>query len=304
MKAIAVLNPRAGLAAAEAERAIREHPFWRETEIRRTRGPGDARVLAAEAAAEGAEVVLAVGGDGTANEAAWGLLGTPTALGLMPRGSGNGLARTLGIPLRPALALSALATARPRRMDVGMLNGRPFLNVAGAGFDAQVGAEFHRHGLGGGRRGIWPYVRLSLRRALRYEAGTWRLEAGGERFHGRALVIAFVNGRQYGAGATVVPGALLDDGLLDVVVIEDAPRLEILWNAPRMFLGGIEKFRRYRHLPTSTAVLTGEGPFLHHRDGEPEEPVERLEATVLPRALRILVPRAVLADPTGPFAPE
>ena len=164
MKARAILNPRAGLAAARALHALEGHPGWRGIEIKTTTARGDARVFAAEAAAAGYDAVLSIGGDGTANETAWGLMGSQTALGLVPMGSGNGLARTLGIPLRPERALDVLAGAVRRRMDVGMINGRPFLNVAGAGFDAEIGADFHAHGLRGGRRGIFTYVRLSLLR--------------------------------------------------------------------------------------------------------------------------------------------
>jgi diacylglycerol kinase family enzyme len=159
MKARAILNPRAGLAATRALRALEDHPAWRGIEVKTTGARGEARAFAADAAVAGYEVVLSIGGDGTANEAAWGLLGSSTALGLLPMGSGNGLARTLGIPLDPVRAVATLAHAVRRRMDVGMVNGRPFLNVAGAGFDAQVGADFHEHGLRGGRRGVMTYVR-------------------------------------------------------------------------------------------------------------------------------------------------
>ena len=304
MKARAILNPRAGLAAARALRALEGHPGWPGIEIKTTTARGDARTFAAEAAAAGYDAVLSIGGDGTANEAAWGLMGSQTALGLVPMGSGNGLARTLGIPLRPESALDTLARAVRRRMDVGLINGRPFLNVAGAGFDAEVGADFHAHGLRGGRRGILTYVRLSLLRTWSYRAEQWRLSAGAGGFEGRALVVAFVNGRQYGGGAVVAPGARLDDGLLDVVVIEDAPRFEIAWNATRMFLGGIEQFRRYRHLPAKSAVLEGPAAFAYHRDGEPEEGATRLEVTVDPLALTILVPRETAANAGGPFGPE
>ncbi len=304
MKTRAILNPRAGLAATRALRALESHPAWRGTEVLVTKARGEARDFAADAAAAGYDVVLSIGGDGTANEAAWGLIGSNTALGLVPMGSGNGLARTLGIPLRAERAVEALAHAVRRRMDVGIVNGRPFLNVAGAGFDAQVGADFHAHGLRGGRRGVLTYVRLGLLRTWSYRAEQWRLEAGDGRFEGRALVVAFVNGRQYGGGAVVAPGARLDDGLLDVVVIEDAPRFEMAWNSTRLFLGGIEKFRRYRHFPARTAVLDGTGPFVHHRDGEPEGEAGRLEVSVQPLALSILVPAATAEDPKGPFGPE
>ena len=303
MSAVAILNPRAGLAAQRARAALARSAYWRTAEVLVTTGPGDARRFAAEAAAAGAETVIAIGGDGTANEAASGLLGTGTAFALVPMGSGNGLARTLGIPLDPDGALSVLETAVPREMDVGMINGQLFLNVAGAGFDAQVGLDFHVHGRRGGRRGVFTYVRLGLIRAFRYRAEAWTLEAGGERFEGRAFVIAFVNGRQYGGGAVLAPGSRLDDGLLSIVVIEDAPWFELTWNATRLFTGGIEAYRRYRHIAAPSALLTSAGVAPFHRDGEPEEPTTRMEISLAPRALRILVPRATADDPRGPFSP-
>ena len=304
MKGVAILNPSAGLAAARARAAVERSAHWRGLEMRLTTAPGDARRFASEAAAAGAEIVLAIGGDGTANETAWGLLGTTSALGLVPMGSGNGLARTLGIPLKPDAALAVLVEAVPRGMDVGMVNGRPFLNVAGAGFDAQVGLDFNEHGRRGGRRGVFTYVWLAVLRIMKYRAESWRLEAGGQKFEGRACIVAFVNGRQYGGGAVLVPGARLDDGLLDIVVIEDAPALELAWNAQRLFFGALADYRRYRHIASAQATLTARGTVPYHRDGEPESTPGGLEASILPRALRILVPRATASDPHGPFEPQ
>ena len=191
MKGVAILNPRAGLAAARARAALERSAHWGGMEVRLTTAPGDARHFASEAAAAGAEIVLAIGGDGTANEIAWGLLGTSAALGLVPMGSGNGLARTLGIPLKPDRALAVLADAVPRAMDVGMINERPFLNVAGAGFDAQVGLDFHEHGRRGGRRGVFTYVWLSVLRTMNYRAESFVLDAGAQKFEGRAYIVAF-----------------------------------------------------------------------------------------------------------------
>ena len=188
-----------------------------------------------------------------------------------------------------------------RRMDVGMANGRPFLNVAGAGFDALVGEAFHEWGRSGGRRGLFNYFRLALPRAFTYRAATWTLEAGGEGFKGPALIVAFVNGREYGGAAVIAPGSRLDDGLLEIVVVEDTPALELLVNVPRLYVGGIERFRRYRRMAAPEAVLTGPAPFAHHRDGEPEPAAERLEVRVDPRALAVLVPRGTAEDPAGPF---
>ena len=302
MKVRAILNPRAGLAAGRAREALLAGP-WPDLDLIETRAPGHARELSSEAVAAGCDLVLAAGGDGTANEVAWGLLGSPTVFGLVPLGSGNGLARSLRIPLDARRAVGTLASGVVRTVDVGLANGRPFLNVAGAGLDAIIGADFQAHGNAGGRRGVLTYVRLSLRRALRYQAPHWCLTAGGERFEGRALIVAFVNGRQYGGGAVIAPRARLDDGLLDLVVFENAGAFEILANAPRLFLGTIERFRRYRWLRAAAAVLESSSAFLHHRDGEPEPESARLEVRVEPRALRVLVPKQTAEDPEGPLLP-
>ena len=302
MKVRVVLNPRAGVAARAAIEAMeRTATPWGKLDMTLTGAPGDARRLAREAAEAGFDAVLSVGGDGTANEVAWELMGSPTALGIVPTGSGNGLARALRIPLRPAAALRALQDAVVRRMDLGLANGRPFLNVAGAGFDAHVGEAFHEWGRSGGRRGLWSYFRLALPRALSYRASAWTLEAGAGGFAGTAFLVAFMNGTQYGGAAVIAPGSRLDDGLLEIVVVEDAPALELLVNSARLFVGGIEGFRRYRRIAAPEAVLVGPAPFAHHRDGEPEPAAARLEVKLEPRALAVLVPRRVAEDPRGPF---
>jgi YegS/Rv2252/BmrU family lipid kinase len=303
VKVRAIVNPRAGTRADRALAALETPPAaLRGLELRLSERPGQARELAREAAQAGCDAVLAVGGDGTANEVAWGLLGSPTALGLVPAGSGNGLARTLGIPLVPRRALQALSDAATRRMDVGFVNGRPFLNVAGAGFDAAVGAAFHERALAGARRGVLGYVLAGIGIAFRYRPPSLALEAGSAPPRG-ALLFSFSNGPQYGGGAVIAPGARLDDGLLDVVRIEDAPRLPLLLQAPRLFLGGIERLAAYSRHATASFVLTSSEPFGYHRDGEPEPPVTRLEVRLEPKALRVLVARTVAEDPRGPFLP-
>lgn len=303
MRVQAILNPRAGLAAQRALSALRDaRRSGGPIAVTLTERPGHARELARRAADEAAELVLAVGGDGTMNEVAEGLLGSETALGLVPVGSGNGLARTLRMPLEAARALEALESGVTRRMDVGFVNGRPFLNVAGAGFDAAVGADFHAHGRRGGRRGILPYVGLGLARAFSYRPEAFTLEAGAQGFSGRAFVVAFANGRQYGAGALIAPQARLDDGRLSVVVLEAAPRLELLLAAPRLFTGGVAGSRRYHAFETERATLRADHAFLHHRDGEPEERTRAIEVTLRPAALRVRVPAAVAGDPAGPFS--
>jgi diacylglycerol kinase (ATP) len=290
----AILNPRAGVAASWTREAVeRGRPGWQDYAVSLTHAPGHATELAREAVANGADAVLAVGGDGTVNEVARGLLGTRVSLGIVPVGSGNGLARALGIPLRPALALAALETATRRAIDVGFLNGRPFLNVAGAGFDAAVGHAFHERGKRGGRRGLLGYMHLCIRELRAYRAPRVVLEvAGGPRHELNPFVLTFANGPQYGSGAVVNPGARLDDGVLEIVLFDDGPRLATLAVALRLFLGGVERLARYRRLSATHATLTAEAPLPLHVDGDPAPPAERVEIELQPRALSLLVPHA------------
>jgi diacylglycerol kinase (ATP) len=300
----AIVNLRAGVAAHRALDAFENgRPSWPHIEVRLTEGPGHAIELAQEAVERGVDLVLATGGDGTVNEAARGLLGSSVLLGIVPVGSGNGLARALRIPLRPHEALAALEAGRSRLMDVGYVNGKPFLNVAGVGFDAVVGWAFHLAGRDGGRRGVLSYVRMSFALLGSYKARPLTLETDHERIEARPFVLTCANGPQYGAGAVLNPGARLDDGRFEVIVFEDAPILELIATAPRLFLGGVEKTRRYRRIVTSRAVIGVATPLEHHRDGEPEPEAARLEVTLAPRSLPVLVPRPTADDPTGPFLP-
>jgi diacylglycerol kinase (ATP) len=303
LKVRAIVNLRAGVAAHRALDAFEDgRPSWPHIEVRLTEGPGHAIDLAREAVEKGVDLVLATGGDGTVNEAARGLLVSTVPLGIVPVGSGNGLARALRIPLRPQEALGALEAGEPRLMDVGYVNGKPFLNVAGVGFDAVVGWAFHLAGRDGARRGLLSYVRTSLVLLGTYRARPLVLETDDQRVETRPFVLTCANGPQYGGGAVLNPGARLDDGRFEVVVFEDAPILELLATAPRLFLGGVERARLYRRFVTTKAVIVAAGAAEHYRDGEPEPEAERFEVTLAPRSLSVLVPRATADDEGGPFA--
>jgi YegS/Rv2252/BmrU family lipid kinase len=300
----AIWNPRAGVAARRALDALRsDRSPWKDAVVRETTAPGDAQVFAAEAVAGGAEIVLSMGGDGTANETARGLLGSDVPLGIVPVGSGNGLARALRVPLDPPRALAALAAGTRRRMDVGTVNGKPFLNVAGVGFDAVVGWAFHMSGRDGGRRGILTYVRMSVSLVRTYRPTPLVVQTEKDRFEASPFVLVVANGPQYGAGALINPGARLDDGRLEIAVFDDASLPEIAWNAPRLFLGSLARSRRYRRIEATRAVITPAVAVEHHRDGEPEPEASRLDIALRPLALNVLVPRGAAEDPQGPFGP-
>jgi diacylglycerol kinase (ATP) len=300
----AIMNPRAGVRLPGVREAVeRGRPAWRDYAVFLTREPGHATELAREALAGGADVVIAVGGDGTVNEVARSLLGSHAALGIVPAGSGNGLARALRLPLRPDRALAVLETALSRPIDVGLLDGRLFLNVAGIGFDAAVGHAFHEHGRRGGRRGLLGYLRLSLRELGRYRPQPLTIEAEGhERVESAPFVLTFANGPQYGSGAVINPAAKLDDGRLELVTFEIGPVRELLAAAPRLFTGGLDRSPRYRRRATARAVITAATPFFVHLDGDPVPAANRVTLELRHRALQLLAPATTVADPRGPFA--
>jgi diacylglycerol kinase (ATP) len=301
----AIVNPRAGVAPRAARRAVEEgRPSWKDYAVYSTREPGHATELAREAVEAHADIIIAVGGDGTVNEVARGMMGSKAALGIVPVGSGNGLARALRLPLRPSRALASLEAGTRRAIDVGRLNGGLFVNVAGIGFDAAVGAAFHQAGRDGRRRGFLSYLRLSLAEIRRYRPRPLTLEADGERRGLSPLMVTFANGPQYGSGAVVNPGGRLDDGRLEAVLFDfRGSILDILAAAPRLFLGGLEGTRGYGRIRTSRITVTAESPLPIHRDGDPAEPSGRIEVELVPRALSVIVPSATLDDPAGPFTP-
>ena len=193
--------------------------------MRLTEGPGHALELARAAVAARAALVCAWGGDGTVNEVARALAGSGTALGIVPAGSGNGLARELGIPWDPAAALDVALGRRERVIDVGDIEGRLFVNLAGIGLDAAGRRAVQRPARPAGG-GSGPYVAIGAREILRYRAREYTIRVGAETWQERALVIICANARQYGGGAVVAPTARPDDGQLDVVTVATRPPLD------------------------------------------------------------------------------
>jgi diacylglycerol kinase (ATP) len=253
-----------------------------------TERQGHARELAAAALARGVNRVIAWGGDGTVNEVASALVRRDAVLGVIPSGSGNGLARELRLPLDPTRAFEVLCTGRECRIDAGELEQRLFFNVAGIGLDARVAHRFAE--VGAGRRGLRRYLETALRELVTYRSAVYEVATHGSLVRVSALLIALANGRQYGNGARIAPAALVNDGRLDVVVIADRSLLAIVGQAPKLFSG------RIAHAPGVTCVtaadvgITSERRNECHVDGEPFIGGPTVTARCHPGVLRILVP--------------
>jgi YegS/Rv2252/BmrU family lipid kinase len=286
-----IINPVSGGATpaqAQARRAIAASVLAASGEhgdVFVTDHRGHARELATAAVINGARLVIAWGGDGTVNEVASAIVSGPAALALVPAGSGNGLGRELGVSRRPEQAIRDALRAVPRRVDAGELGGRIFVSIAGVGFDAHVAACFDRER--SGRRGLATYVRVTARELWGYHPAVYRIDesANGR----RALLITFANSAQFGNGARIAPAARMDDGLLDLVVFEEVSRLATIVGLPRLFTGSVGRLRGVSNQQVERATIEAEGPMAFHVDGEPVQGGTRLDARVLPGALRIAV---------------
>lgn len=245
--------------------------------------PGGVRTCTESALAAGADVVVGWGGDGTVNEVASVLAGTRVALGIVPVGSGNGLARELGIPRRPVEALRLVCERRLARLDVGRVDGRLFVNVAGFGFDAYVARRFNESG---SARGLVRYVRWTVSEVFRYRPRHYTVTWDGGRFDGTALFVVCANSRQFGNGARIAPQALIDDGCLDLVVITPSTPLSDLWRARRLFTGTIGRDPGVVVARVTEATVAGEG-IDGHVDGETLPPRNSSTIQVWPGALDV-----------------
>ncbi|MBI4265428.1 MAG: diacylglycerol kinase family lipid kinase [Acidobacteria bacterium] len=255
--------------------------------------PGHARELAKAALARGVSTVVAWGGDGTVNEVASALVFREAALGIVPGGSGNGLARALGIPCDPDRALETALAGREYVMDAGELDGRLFFNVAGLGLDARVAHRFAAEGLV--RRGFLRYLAITVHELFSSSADTHTVVADGRAMRTRALLVAVANARQYGNGAVIAPSARVDDGLLDVVVVGDRSPIRALAQMPRVFMGRIASVPGVTIRTAVEIEITSARPVLYHVDGEPYVGGASIVAQPRPQALRVMVPAARLS---------
>lgn len=308
MKAAVIINPISGtggrpeIARQRAELAARlleERDI--EPEVFVTERSGHARDLTRAAIGRGITRVLAWGGDGTVNEVASVLAFTDTTLAVIPSGSGNGLARELGIPLEPHGAFAvALSAGVERTIDAGELDGRLFFNIAGIGLDAQVAHRFAEDGLV--RRGFYRYLEITARELFTYDPDEHTVTVDGEPQRVRALLIAIANGRQYGNGAIIAPHAQLDDGRLDVVSVAHRSLLATMTSIPRVFAGSVHRVRGVTIRRGIEIEITSARPVVYHVDGEPFVGGASVRACVHTAALRVRVPKSKASEDLGLMA--
>lgn len=265
---------------------VRAFAAPRGADIVLTEYPRHAFELATRAIRDGCELVVAVGGDGTMNEIASALTGSPTILGLIPCGSGDGLALHLGLSRRAPQALQLLVTGRPRLIDTGEVNGRPFFNAMGLGFEAEIARRF----AGFRRRGLPGYFRAGVPLFFSHRAETLTVEHDGGRATIAAFSLAVQNSSQLGNNAVTAPDASVDDGLFDVVALPPVGLIGALGLMTRLGLRTFGRAPGVTRLRSARLVIERPAPGAIHTDGEPHEAAARLEITLRPRSLRVLAP--------------
>lgn len=220
-----------------------------------TQRAGHATKLARQAAAQGVETVLSVGGDGTLNETAAGLVGTQTALGVIPAGTGNDFIKVIGTPRKWQDALEYVLTHPAHPLDTGTINDSFFINVCGAGFDVMV-LDFALRAKKR-VRGIWPYLYGVLAAIRTFRPFEMLVEIGDElKLKGKYMICSIANGRYIGGGIPIMPRARVDDGLLDVLVVDPLPRWRIPFYLPAILGGTLVNTKIAHHYRTPHCAIS------------------------------------------------
>lgn len=283
-KIVFIINPISGTGRKDiVEAAIREHidTAHYEPVVRYTEYAGHAAVIAQEEAAQGTEIVAAVGGDGTVNEVARSLVNTKTALAVVPCGSGNGLARHLRIPMDAVEAVKLINEDFIQSIDYGTINGDAFFCTCGVGFDAFISMKFAE----AGKRGVATYVEKTLQDGLTYKPERYTVEIDGDTTIHDAFLIACANASQYGNNAYIAPNASTRDGLLDVTILTPFSTLEAPQIIVQMFNRKLESNSHVKTFRARRVRITRETEGAAHIDGDPKMMGRIIDVEIHPSAL-------------------
>jgi diacylglycerol kinase (ATP) len=258
-----------------------------DCEIVITKYKGEATEIVKKKLLENFRYFVAVGGDGTVNEIAKTLINTDAILGILPIGSGNGLARHLQIPLQPAKAIKIINTQKIQAIDYGLINNTPFFCTCGVGFDALIGEKFS---LCKGR-GLSNYVKTALLEYFNYKPETYQITIDNERKIMRpAFLITFANGSQYGNNAYIAPNADIADGKLDICILSPFRMYKIPEIGIRLFAKNIDKSSHMHCERASNITLERALEGVVHFDGEPCRMGKKLEISLINKGLNVIIP--------------
>ena len=288
-KVLVIVNPASGTGKQKyAVKAIvkQADKINFDLEIKKTEYPHHAFEIASQAAADGYDIVVAVGGDGTINEVASGLVDTPTKMGIIPCGSGNGLARCLKIPLAPEKAMEVLNDNKMKRIDTMHINGHFCASIAGIGFDALIAKEFQEKPKN--KRGLQSYLQLIATEYPKYEANTFKLEINGKTSIHKAMFICFANANQFGFNAMVAPDSRIDDGLIDICIVKNIPLISATPTALLLMTKNITLSPRVKIIKASSVKVFCNLNEWANIDGEAIKIGKTLDISIKHKSLRVI----------------
>ena len=254
-------------------------------EIEYTKTPGHAAKLSRHAVENNFDIVVAVGGDGTINEIARPLIGTNCILGIIPAGSGNGLARHLRIPVNLKKALKIINRLKTKKIDIVKVNDKFFISIAGVGFDALVAKKCS----GQKQRGFLKYLLIVTAEYFRYRPGKFSLIVDGKNIERKALFISIANSDQFGYNASIAPNACIDDGLVDICIMKKASFLKTLLIVFKLFTKKIAQSNNIEIFKAKQLYVEQKEKIIN-LDGDPVELGRKLYIKVIPKSLNVIVP--------------
>ncbi len=259
-----------------------------------TQYAGHGAVLATMAVENGVDTVIAVGGDGTVNEVARSLVHSSASLGIVPCGSGNGLARHLQIPLDLRKALELVRAGNIVSIDYGLINERPFFCTCGMGYDADVSYSFSCSG----KRGLKTYIKNTLAGLAKYKPEAYTIIDNKGKHTYKAFCIAMANASQYGNNAYIAPEASMTDGLMDVTVIEPFPLVEAAAMAYMLFDGKFKEGAKHiKTFRTNRLTVVREQPGVVHCDGDPMKTASVINVEMVHAGLKVITDSDASAHP-------
>lgn len=287
-KIIFILNPISGTVSKAGIPGLIEERLDKEKfdcRIAETKYAGHATGLAQQATRQGIDIVVAVGGDGTVNEVGRALVNTKTAMGILPCGSGNGLARHLNLPMNLKKCIDILNDCDIHTLDYGLINRHPFFCTCGMGFDAFISMKFAE----AGKRGPITYMQKILEEGLSYQPETYEIEdeEGTRRY--KAFLVSAANASQYGNNAYIAPQASMSDGLLDIIIMEPFDLIEAPQVAIELFNKTLDKNLKIKTFRASHIHIHRKSEGIIHYDGDPVMADADVDISIVPKGINIIV---------------
>jgi len=287
-KLLFIINPASGIDnKGQIARVINENidKTLYEHDVLHTSHPGHGHLIGQQAAKENVDGVVVIGGDGSINEVAKALVNTPVALGIIPLGSGNGLAHFLKIPFNPVKSIKTINSFKTIKIDTLSINNHFCISIAGLGFDAKVAQKFARVKI----RGFWSYFRIALNEYAGYGEKEYHLTYGGNQIIRNALLINIANSNQYGYRAVISPSSVIDDGMVEICIVKKVPLVLAPFEAYRLFTKTIHRSPFYESISSDEITIIQKEEQIAQIDGEPIELGKTINIKVIPQSLNVIV---------------